>query len=78
VREEAKEKVLSHFTVNRHQKIIKQGEIKLDSFVPSLKNGNVSNSNDNQYIKHYVDQQWDQLKQRMGGVVRAPRGGLNR
>jgi hypothetical protein len=57
--EEAKENFLSHFTVDRHQKIIKQGEIKIDSLVPSLPNSNISNSNDNQSIKHYIDQQRD-------------------
>lgn len=55
--EEAKEKFLSHFTIDRHQKIINQGEIKLDPLLPLLQNNNVSNSNDNQSIKHYIDQQ---------------------
>ena len=55
VREEVKEIFLSHFMVDRHQKIIKQGEIKLDSLVTSLQNRNVSNPNENQSIKHYID-----------------------
>jgi hypothetical protein len=32
----AKKKFLSHFTVDRHQKIIKQGEIRLGSLTTSL------------------------------------------
>jgi hypothetical protein len=43
--------VLSHFTVDRHQKIIKKREIKIDFLQPSLQNSNVSNANDNQSIK---------------------------
>jgi hypothetical protein len=54
VREEAKEKFLSHLTVDRHQKITKQGEIKFTSLVPSLPNSNVSDANNNQSIKHYI------------------------
>jgi predicted ATP-dependent Lon-type protease len=55
VREEVKEIFLSHFMVDRHQKIIKQGEIKLYSLVTSLQKSNVSNPNENQSIKHYID-----------------------
>jgi hypothetical protein len=66
VHEEAK--FWSHLTLDRHQRIIKKGEIKLDFLVPSLQNSNVSNSTDNQSIKHYVDQQRDQLEQFLGGV----------
>jgi hypothetical protein len=65
VREKAREKFLSHFTVDRHQKIIKQGEIKLDSLVPSLHDNDVSNSGDYQSIKHFLELQWDQLEQHM-------------
>jgi hypothetical protein len=45
---------LPHFMVDRYQKIIKQGEIKIDSLIPSLHNRNVTNFNDNQSVKHYV------------------------
>jgi hypothetical protein len=46
VHEEVKEKFLSHFMVDRHQKITSQEEIKLASLMPSLQNSNVSNFND--------------------------------
>jgi hypothetical protein len=42
---EAKEKYLSHFTVDRHQKIVKQGEIEMASLLPLAQNPNVSKSN---------------------------------
>jgi hypothetical protein len=45
VQEEAKEKYLSHFTVDRHQKIVKQGEIEMASLLPLAQNPNVSKSN---------------------------------
>jgi hypothetical protein len=35
-RKEAAEKYLSHFTVDRHQKIIRQGEIDMESLLPPL------------------------------------------
>jgi hypothetical protein len=41
--EEATEKFLSYFTVDRHQKITEQhGEIKIASLLPSLQMSNVS------------------------------------
>jgi hypothetical protein len=33
---EAAEKYMSHFTVDRHQKIIRQGEIDMESLLPTL------------------------------------------
>jgi hypothetical protein len=44
--EEATEKFLSYFTVDRHQKITKHGEIEIASLLPSLRISNVSNSDD--------------------------------
>jgi hypothetical protein len=57
VREEAKEKFLTHYTVDRHQKIVKQEEIKLDALVPLLHDSTMSNSNDNQSIMHLMELQ---------------------
>lgn len=54
-----KEKFLSHFIMDRYQRIIKQEDIKLNSLVPSLHDSNVISSNDNQSIKHYVELQRD-------------------
>jgi uncharacterized protein YqeY len=41
-RKEAAEKYLSHFTVDRHQKIIHQGEIDMESLLPPLQGPAVS------------------------------------
>jgi hypothetical protein len=54
--------VLVTLPVDRHQKITKQEEIKLVSLMRSLQNSNVSNSNDDQSIKHYIHQQGEPLK----------------
>lgn len=35
-RKEAADKYLSHFTVDRHQKIVRQGEIDMESLLPPL------------------------------------------
>jgi hypothetical protein len=59
VREEVKEKFLSHFTVDRCEKIIKQGKIKVESIIRSLHDNDVSNSGDDQYIKHFIQLQQD-------------------
>lgn len=53
--EEAKEKFLSHFMVDRHQKFIKQGEIQLDSLRPLPHDSNVSISSVNQSIMHLME-----------------------
>ena len=47
-----------------------QGKIKLDSLVPSLHDSNVSNSNDDQSIKYFVELQRAQL-QRVGEIEEA-------
>jgi hypothetical protein len=39
-REVTKEKFMSHFTMDQHQKIAKQGEINLESLLPSPLKGN--------------------------------------
>jgi hypothetical protein len=38
VQEEAREKYLAHFTINQHQKIIKQGDIEMSSLLPLSRN----------------------------------------
>jgi hypothetical protein len=40
---QAKEKFLSQFTVDRHQKVVKHGEIEVASLLSSLQIPNVSN-----------------------------------
>jgi AMMECR1 domain-containing protein len=51
----AKEKYLSHFTVDRHQKIVRQGEIEMVSLLTLPQVPTVSNSNTNPSIKSYID-----------------------
>jgi hypothetical protein len=41
-RKEAADKYLSHFTVDRHQKIVRQGEIDMESLLPPLQGPAVS------------------------------------
>jgi hypothetical protein len=44
-------------TVDRHQKVVKHGEIEVAYLVPSLQIPNISKPDDIQSIKQYVDQQ---------------------
>jgi hypothetical protein len=60
---QAKEKFLSQYMVDRHQKVVKHGETDVASLLSSLQVPNVSKPDDIQSIKHYVDQQQDQIKQ---------------
>jgi hypothetical protein len=62
--EEATEKFLSYFMVDRHQKITKYGEIEIASLLPSFQISNVNKSDNIQSIK----QQQDEMKQQIGGL----------
>jgi hypothetical protein len=62
VQEEAKEKFLSQFMVDCHQKITKHGEVVIASLLHSLQISNLSESDDIQSIKQYVDQHQNQMK----------------
>jgi hypothetical protein len=53
---QAKENFLSQFTVDRHQKVVKHGEIDVASLLPTLQIFNVNKHDDIQSIKQYVDQ----------------------
>ena len=61
------EEYLKHIKMDRHHKIIKQGEIEMSSILPPS-NPNVSKSNNLQYLEHYVHLQGNQLQQRIGGI----------
>lgn len=50
-------KYLAHFKGDRHQKIIKQGEIEMASLLPSPHIPIVSKSDNDQSVKIYIDQQ---------------------
>jgi hypothetical protein len=70
---QAKEKFLSKYTVDRQQKVVKHGETDIGSLLSSLQVPNISKSDDIQSIKHYVDQQQDQMKQQIGGLEKSIR-----
>ena len=65
---QAKEKFLSQYTVDRHQKVVKHGETDVASLLSSLQVPNVSKPDDIQSIKQYVDHQQNQMKQQIGGL----------
>jgi hypothetical protein len=65
---QAKEKFLSQYTVDHHQKVIKHGETDVASLLSSLQVPNVSKPDDIQSIKYYVDQRQDQMKQQIVGL----------
>jgi hypothetical protein len=48
---QANERFLSQFTVDRHQKVVRHGEIEVASLLPSLQISNVSKPDDIQSIK---------------------------
>jgi hypothetical protein len=52
----AKEKFLSQYPMDRDQEVVKHGETSVASFLYSLQIPNVSNLDDIQSIKQYVDQ----------------------
>jgi hypothetical protein len=65
---QAKEKFLSQYTVDRHQKVVKHGETDVASLLSSLQVPNVSKPDDIHSIKQYVDHQQNQMKQQIGGL----------
>jgi hypothetical protein len=65
---QAKEKFLSQYTVDHHQKVVKHGETDVVSLLSSLQVPNVSKTDDIQSIKHYVDEQQNQMKQHIRGL----------
>jgi 3-isopropylmalate dehydratase small subunit len=65
---QAKEKFLSQYTVDHHQKVVKHGETDVASLISSLQVPNVSKPDDIQSIKQYVDHQQNQMKQQIGGL----------
>jgi hypothetical protein len=67
-RKEAAEKYLSHFTVDRHQKIIRQGEIDMKYLLPPLQGPAVSTPDVS--LMTFMDQQGDQLKQYVDESIR--------
>jgi hypothetical protein len=70
---QAKEKFLSQYTVDHHQKVVKHGETDVASLPSSLQAPNVSKLDDIQSIKQYVDHQHNQMKQQIGGLEKSIR-----
>jgi hypothetical protein len=64
---EAERWYLSNFRVDRHQKVVEEKEVKLDSLRPPPHDSNVSNSSDNQSVIHLMELQRDQVEQRITG-----------
>jgi hypothetical protein len=60
---QVKEKFLSQYTMDRHQKVVKHGETDVTSLLSSLQITNISKPDDIQSIKEYVDHQQNQMKQ---------------
>jgi hypothetical protein len=67
-RKDAVEKYLSHFTVDHHQKIIRQGEIDMESLPPPLQGPAVSAPDLS--LTTFMDQRGDQLKQYVDETVK--------
>jgi hypothetical protein len=65
---QAKDKFLSQYTVDRHQKVVNHGETDVTSLLSSLQVPKVSKPDDIQSIKQYVDHQQNQMKQQIGGL----------
>jgi hypothetical protein len=63
----SEEKIFVIIHGDRHQKVVKHGEIDVTSLLPSFQISNVSKHDNIQSIKQYVDQQQDQIKQHIGG-----------
>jgi hypothetical protein len=65
---QTKEKFLSQYMVDHHQKVVKHGETNVASLLSSLQVPNVSKPDDIQSIKQYADHQQNQMKQQIGGL----------
>jgi hypothetical protein len=65
---QAKDKFLSQYMVDRHQKVVKHGETDVASLLSSLQVPNISKPDNIQFIKQYVDHQQNQMKQQIGGL----------
>jgi hypothetical protein len=71
--QQAKEKFLSQYTVDRHLKVIKYGETDAASLLSSVQVPDVGKTDNIQFIKQYVDHQQNQMKQQIGGLEESVR-----
>jgi hypothetical protein len=66
--QEAKAKFLANFKVDRNNKVVRQRATDPASFRPTTDIPNVSNSNELQPLKNYVDEQREQMHNIIGGM----------
>jgi hypothetical protein len=66
--QEAKAKFLANFKVDRNNKVVRQRATDPASLRPTPYIPNVSNTNELQSLKNYVDEQWEQMQNIIGGM----------
>jgi hypothetical protein len=66
--QEAKAKFLANFKVDRNNKVVRQRATDPASLQPTLDIPNVSNTNELQSLKNYVDEQREQMQSIIGGM----------
>jgi hypothetical protein len=66
--QEARAKFLANFKVDRNNKVVRQRAMDLASLWPTLDIPNVSNTNELQSLKNYVDEQREQMQNIIGGM----------
>jgi hypothetical protein len=65
---EAKAKFLANFKVDRNNKVVRQRATDPASLQPTPDTPNVSNTNELQSLKNYVDEQREQMQNIIGGM----------
>jgi hypothetical protein len=65
---EANEKFLTNFKVDRNNKVIRQRATYLALLRPTTDTPNVSNTNELQSLKAYIDEQREQMQHIVGGI----------
>jgi hypothetical protein len=66
--QEAKTRFLANFKVDRNNKVIRQRALNLASLQPTTTTPEVSNTNNIQSLKNYVDEQREQMQNIIGGM----------
>ena len=66
--QEAKAKFLANFKVDRNNKVVRQRATDLASLRHTMDTPNVSNTNELQSLKAYIDEQREQMQHIVGGI----------
>lgn len=66
--QEAKAKFLADFKVDRNNKVVRQRAADLASLRPTTNTPNVSNTNELQSLKAYIDEQREQMQHIVEGI----------